>query len=547
MRGQIRWLILILLLVVFAIWVSLPSTLITNVADSCYEGTNTNTTKPVQGLHLDFDDDCVENIGINVRQVLGLDLVGGLRVLLQAELPPGSFTVDDLRLAANNVEKRVNALGVGEATVQVQGSNRILVELPGVTDTCQAINTIQKTALLEFVDFSGLGQQASQLTGQQILTTEQLLIQQQRAADSASSAAEATPEITPEATAVVEATAEATVAPEATAEPGSDTAAAATTTNVADPCNTELAATDGAEVPITNPSTGQPFTTVMTGAGLQAASAQLDQSGRWTIQFDLTTEGGAIFGPYTASHIQQPMAIVLDGEVLSAPTIQAQLPTGGTITGNFTEAEAKQLALQLRSGALPIPLSVESTETVGATLGQESVTLSIRAGIIGVVVIFLFMMINYRIPGVAACLALSLFILLNLMMFKLIPVTLTLPAIVGFLISIGTAVDGNILIFERMREELRGGKDIDTAVDQGFSRAWTSIRDSNLSTILISLVLFLFGQTPGASVVSGFAVTLILGLIINLFTAVVATRVFLHLLLFVMRRPMAGRTWLMGV
>jgi preprotein translocase subunit SecD len=548
MRSQIRWLVLILLLVVFAVWVSLPSTIITNMADSCYDGT-TNNTKPVQGLHLDFDDDCVENIGINVRQVLGLDLVGGLRVLLQAELPPGSFTIDDLRLAANNVEKRVNALGVGEATVQVQGNNRILVELPGVTDTCQAINTIQKTALLEFVDFSGLGAQASQLTGQQILTTEQLLIQQQRAAANAASSAvaEGTPEITPEATAVVEATAEATVAPEATAEPGSDTAAAATTTNAVDPCNSELTATDASEAPITNPSTGQPFTTVMTGAGLQAAAAQLDQSGRWTIQFELTTEGGAIFGPYTASHIQQPMAIVLDGEVLSAPTIQAQLDTGGTITGNFNEESAKQLALQLRSGALPIPLRVESTETVGATLGQESVTLSIRAGIIGVVVIFLFMMINYRIPGVAACLALSLFILLNLMMFKLIPVTLTLPAIVGFLISIGTAVDGNILIFERMREELRAGKDIDTAVDQGFSRAWTSIRDSNFSTILISLVLFLFGQTPGASVVSGFAVTLILGLVINLFTAVVATRVFLHLLLFVMRRPMAERTWLMGV
>lgn len=535
MRGQIRWLVLILLLAVFAIWVSLPSTLISNVADSCYEGTNSNNTKPVQGLHLDFDDDCKEDVGINVRQVLGLDLVGGLRVLLQAELPPGSFTIDDLRLAANNVEKRVNALGVGEATVQVQGSNRILVELPGVTDTCQAINTIQKTALLEFVDFSGLGGQADDFTGRQILTTEQLLIQQQRAAVDTASTTSA--EATPEATAV----------PEATAEPGTDTTAAATTNTTVDPCNTELAATDAAQAPITNPVTGQPFTTVMTGAGLQAASAQLDPSGRWTIQFDLTSEGGAIFGPYTASHIQQPMAIVLDGEVLSAPTIQAQLDTGGTITGNFNEESAKQLALQLRSGALPIPLRVESTETVGATLGQESVTLSIRAGIIGVVVIFLFMIINYRMPGVAACLALTLFILLNLMMFKLIPVTLTLPAIVGFLISIGTAVDGNILIFERMREELRAGKDIDTAVDQGFSRAWTSIRDSNFSTILISLVLFLFGQTPGASVVSGFAVTLILGLIINLFTAVVATRVFLHLLLFVMRRPMSGRTWLMGV
>jgi protein-export membrane protein SecD len=222
------------------------------------------------------------------------------------------------------------------------------------------------------------------------------------------------------------------------------------------------------------------------------------------------------------------------------------LPTGGTITGNFNEASAKQLALQLRSGALPIPLRVESTETVGATLGQESVDLSIRAGVIGVAIIFLFMIINYRIPGVAACLALSVFILLNLAVFKLIPVTLTLPAIVGFLISIGTAVDGNILIFERMREELRRGRDLDTAVDEGFARAWTSIRDSNVSTILICLVLFLFGQTPGASMVSGFAVTLILGLLLNLFTATIVTRAFLHLLLFIMRRPLEQRTWLVG-
>jgi preprotein translocase subunit SecD len=540
MKGQTRWLVLTLILVVFAIWVSLPNTIITNVSDTCYDGTP-DKTKPEQGLHLDFNGDCQDDIGINVRQVLGLDLVGGLRVLLQAELPPGSFSVDDLRLAANNVEKRVNALGVGEATVQVQGRDRILVELPGVTDTCQAINTIQKTALLEFVDFSGLSNQATELTGKRILTTQQVLIQQQR--DAVGTAVD-TPEATPDATAG-EATPEATA--EAVAQPGTDTSASAReTTATSDVCATELEATDSAEPPLTNPTTGQPFTTVMTGSGLQSASAGVEQTGEWTIRFELTTEGGSVFGPFTGSHVGQPLAIVLDGEVLSAPTIQAQLPTGGTITGNFNEESAKQLALQLRSGALPIPLRVESTETVGATLGQESVNLSIRAGIIGVAVIFLFMMINYRIPGVAACLALSVFIALNLAMFKLIPVTLTLPAIVGFLISIGTAVDGNILIFERMREELRRGSDLVTAVDEGFARAWTSIRDSNFSTILISLVLFLFGQTPGASMVSGFAVTLILGLLLNLFTATVVTRAFLHLLLFILRRPLAQRTWLVG-
>jgi protein-export membrane protein SecD len=222
------------------------------------------------------------------------------------------------------------------------------------------------------------------------------------------------------------------------------------------------------------------------------------------------------------------MAIVLDGEVLSAPTIQARLTDGGVITGQFTEEEASTLALQLRSGALPIPLRVESTQEVGATLGQESVRLSIQAGIIGVLVVLAFMLIYYRIPGLAADFALIVFIFLNIAIFKLLPVTLTLPAITGFLISIGTAVDGNILIFERIKEELRDGLPLDDALKAGFERAWTSIRDSNLSTIIICGVLFMFGQTPGASIVAGFAVTLAIGLIVNLFTAVIVTRTFLY-------------------
>jgi len=498
MRNHVRWLVFIVLLTVFCIWVSLPDN---------------------QGIHIDTDNDGKADIGLNVQQSLGLDLVGGLRVLLQAELPPGAFTIDDLRQAANNVARRVNSLGVGEATVQVQGRDRILVELPGVRDPQQAIETIQKTALLEFVDFGGLGNQVLQLEGQKILTTEQLLIQQQR------EAAEVAAEMTPEATSAAEATAEAgaEVTPEATAEVPAEPQA------------------------IANPLTGQPFQTVMTGAGLQSAVASLDQRGRWIIQFELTADGGSVFGPFTESRIGQPMAIVLDGIVLSAPTIQAKLDTGGVISGSFTEQEAKQLALQLRSGALPIPLRVESAETVGATLGQESVNLSIRAGIIGVIVVLTFMLVYYRVPGIAADLALIVFIVLNMAVFKLIPVTLTLPAIVGFLISIGTAVDGNILIFERIKEELRAGNDLNTALESGFDRAWASIRDSNFSTIIICAILFLFGQTPGASIVSGFALTLALGLMLNLFTAIIVTRTFLHLLVAGLRQSLIQRHWLLGV
>jgi len=505
MGRHLRWLVVIVILTAIAIWVAMPGTLISSVSDTCY---SKEKPKPEQGIHLDFDGDCAEDLRVDVRQALGLDIVGGLRVLLEAELPAGSYTSDDMRTAANNVSRRVNALGVGEATVQVQGASRILVELPGVRDPAQAVDTIQKTALLEFVDFSGLSGQAGSLVGQKILTTEQVKIQDARIATETTSGVEATAE--PSAT---------PVDPNATPEPQ----------------------------PVVNPTTGQPFTTVMTGSGLQAAKASIGQSSRWVIQFELTTEGGKVFGPFTGNSIGQPMAIVLDGVVLSAPTIRARLDTGGVIEGSFTEAEAKALALQLRSGALPIPLRVLSSETVGATLGQESVNLSIRAGVIGVVIVLLFMTINYRVPGIAASLALLVFIAINMAIFKLVPVTLTLSAIVGFLISIGAAVDGNILIFERMREELRGGKTPHDAADEGFSRAWSSIRDSNFSTILICGVLFLFGQTPGASVVSGFAVTLALGLMTNLFTAIIVTRTLLYILLGLFSEPIRSRTWLLGV
>jgi protein-export membrane protein SecD len=506
MHRHVIWFVIILLLALFSVWVVLPTTRLVNIPDLCYTGNDPEIgRRPDQGIHLDLNDDCVSDLTLNVQQSLGLDIVGGLRVLLQADLPGTAFTLTNLQDTANNVSRRVNALGVGEATIQVQGSNRILVELPGVTDPQQAVETIQQTALLEFVDFAGIAN-VQQYVGRRIFTTEQQRIQQARAGAAA--------EITPEPS------------------------AASIQTPVVSP----------EEQGLPNPNTGQPFATVMTGSGLQSAAARLGQLGQqWEIDFQLKTEGGIVFGPFTGNNVGNAMAIVLDGIVLSAPTIQARLDSGGVISGAFTQEEAQTLSLQLRSGALPIPLRVISSESVGATLGQESVNLSIRAGLIGVVVILIFMVGNYRVPGMAASLALLVFILFNLAVFKLIPVTLTLPAIIGFLISIGGAVDGNILIFERIREELRGGKDPQKAVEEGFSRAWSSIRDSNISTILISTVLFLFGQTPGASIVSGFAVTLILGMSINLFTATIVTRTFLNLMLVPMRRAITERAWLMGV
>jgi protein-export membrane protein SecD len=496
MSSHYRWLIIVIAISVAALWISLPDT-----EKPSFLLRGRDEAQLQQCLRrVDSGDAAVEDCKrfegeFEFHQ--GLDIVGGLRVLMEAELPSDSFTVDELRETANSVARRVNGLGLSEATIQVQGSRRVLVELPGVTDPEQAVATIQQTALLEFVDFGGLRQSDVQaLEGERIITTEQLRIQDQR---------------------------------RATAEETGDESALA---------NLELTG-------LTNPSTGQPFQTVMTGSGLKAAVAEF-QNTQWLIRFELNADGAAVFGPFTASRLNEPMAIVLDGEVLSAPVIQARLDDGGVISGRFTEEEAKQLALQLRSGSLAIPLRVESAEQVGATLGQESVNKSIRAGIVGVIIVLAFMAIYYRVPGLAADLALLVFILLNLAVFKFLPVTLTLSAITGFLISIGAAVDGNILIFERLKEEVRDGKTLDDSLGAGFERAWNSIRDSNLSTIIICGILFLFGQTPGASIVSGFAITLALGLVLNLFTAVIVTRTFLYVIIINFREPIVQRKWLLG-
>lgn len=471
MTRHYRWFVIILLLTAFCIWIGTPLS---------------------DGFSIDTDNDGTADITVN-PQPLGLDLVGGVRVLLEAALPPGAFTREDLQRAADNVNRRVNGLGLSEATVQVQGDRRILVELPGVTDKQQAVETIKATALLEFADFVGVASsQVSALTDQRILTTAQdELIRAREQAGDAGARANAPA--------------------------------------------------------LTNPNTGMPFQTVLTGADLKAASAQFDPgSGYFLISVELTDSGAATFAGFTAARVGQPLAIVLDSVLLSAPIINSQLDRQFVIEGRFTQAEANTLALQLRSGALPIPLREEAVTDVGATLGQQSVNLSIRAGVLGVLVVLSFMLLYYRVPGIAADLALLVFIAMNVAAFKLLPVTLTLPAITGFLISIGTAVDGNILIFERIKEELRAGKTLDVALDNGFARAWGSIRDSNTSTIIICIVLFFFGQTPGASVVSGFAITLILGLVFNLFTATVVTRTFLYILAHWLRKPLSEHKALLG-
>lgn len=457
---HVTWLILILLLTSFAAWVSSP-------------------TNP--GISIDLNRDGTPDISRTIAVRQGLDLAGGVQVLLEADLPSGETPSEaSMQEVRRIVENRVDSLGALEPVIQLQGERRLIVELPGYEDPEAAVELIQQTALLEFVDFGF----TPIPEGTPIVTDLQL--EREGPLD------------TP---------------------PDED-----------------------------SPQTGAILETVMTGEIIQTAVRGVDQLGQPSVDFTLTPEGSLQFETYSSQHVGEVLGIVLDGVVISSPTIQTTISGQGTITGSFTVEEAEQLATQLRYGALPVPLRIDSTSTVGPTLGQISIEQSIVAGGIGIVIVVFFMVVYYRLPGVAAAGALIVFALLNFALYKLIPITLTLPAITGFLIGIGTAVDGNILIFERLKEELRNGKRLDRAVEAGFDRAFPSIRDSNLSTIIICGVLWIFGTSFGAGAVRGFAVTLSLSLVINLFTAIVVTRTFLYfLMLTVSDEVTARRRWLLGI
>ena len=444
-------LIFIILLTLFAIWVVLPIDHPTWVKQAL-----------VWQQPPEYRD-------LKIRE--GLDLQGGTQLLLQA-MPAGgqAVTADDMNTAKAIVERRVNGLGVTEPLVQLQGSNRIIVELPGIDNGDQAVQTLKSTGQLEFVEIG----------------------------------------------------------------PSTNSPFP----NIKDGVYVRTSNTDRVPDPATlgkieNPYPDQVFKTIMTGRDLSTAATQLDQYGAPFISFELTDAGAKIFGDYTAQHVNDTLAIVLDNVVLSAPNIKSAIPSGkGIIEGKFTRQEADSLSIQMRYGALPVPLEVVNRRSIGATLGADSVHKSVTAGIIGLITVLVFMIAMYRVPGVFAAVALILYALYNMMVYKLVPVTLTLPGIAGFLLSIGMAVDANILIFERMKEELRWGRSVQLAFNAGFHRAWPSIRDSNLSTIITCLILVMFGRNFGAQAVMGFALTLALGVLISMFTAVVVTRTFMRFLFF---------------
>jgi len=256
------------------------------------------------------------------------------------------------------------------------------------------------------------------------------------------------------------------------------------------------------------------------------------------VAFEWNDEGAILFEQITQRNLHKPLGIYLDGEPISWPTVQAVIKERGVITGLNIE-EARRLAIQLNSGALDVPLKIIQEQRVDATLGADSLKKSLIAGIVGAALVILFMISYYRVPGLIASCALVIYVVLLLTIFKLVPVTLTLPGIAAFIVSLGMAVDANVLIFERMKEELRSGRTLAAAVEAGFKRAWPAIRDSNITTFIACFILYWFGGTLGAFTVRGFALVLFIGVALSMFSAIVVTRAFLRLVVRMISRPAA--------
>jgi protein-export membrane protein SecD len=410
--------------------------------------------------------------------ILGLDLQGGVQLVYEADLSGVQDPSGAMSGLRDVIERRVNMFGVSEPVVQIQGQDRLLVELPGVTDVQQAIQMIGQTPYLEFDE-----ERTSEET-QQILDKIKE-VQNVQAAEK------------------------------------------------------DITAVADWQLALQNPYFKP---TDLTGKYLDKATVVFDQTTyKPQIQLKFNSEGAKIFEEITGRNVDKPIAIYLDGysiidtngdgkidgQDLYAPVVQNKI-TGGTavITGaDLTAQTANTIASRLNSGALPVKIgSPISQETVGPTLGFASLQKSLVAGLYGLLAVIIFMLIFYRLPGLLASIALIIYVGFVLSLFKLIPVTLTLAGIGGFILSIGMAVDANILIFARMKEELKAGKGVGVAIDEGFKRAWPSIRDSNFNSLIVCAILFFVAT----SFIKGFAFTLALGIIVSLFSAIFITRIFLQ-------------------
>jgi preprotein translocase subunit SecD len=407
------------------------------------------------GLQLP-DSQSAEGVWRTVETKLGLDLEGGLRVEYQAlpvegkEPSPG-----DMAIIKDIVERRVNTTGVSEPVVTTQGKDRVVVELPGVSDPEAVRRLVGQTGRLDFVPLG-----STQATEGQVLDPKQ-------------------------------------------------------------------------------------YPPLFSGDQVSSATVGTDQNGRPAVDFVLKEDGKNKFAEYTRDNVGSYFAITLDGAVVSAPVINDSIPggnvqiTGGGLAG-FTAKAATELVTVLKFGSLPFPIAALSSEQISATLGSQFLSQTLLAGLLGISLVISFMLIYYRLPGLVAAFALIYYTLVMYAIFRLVPVTLTLAGIAGFVLSVGMAVDANILIFERMKEELRLGKSLPAAVEAGFNRAWNSILDSNVSSLITATILYALGS----SVIRGFALVLILGVLVSMFSAIVVTRTILR---WVVRQEWARKPSLWGL
>ena len=478
---------------------------------------------------------------------LGLDLRGGTHVVLQADTSQFDGDLDRAMDSAKEViENRVNAFGIAETEIQRQGSDWLSVQLPGVSPE-EAADLIGRTAVLEFREPKTNEDGLIAVTVPGPPPAEEEEGEEGEEEPGGTATPEATETATPGATET--ATPEPGATPEATPSPGATPDEPQTHEEYVDASQigTSFALTDVVWVPATGVIDGQRIP--LTGQQLSDANVNFDSLNDAFISLDFNDDGGDIFEQVTGrlSQRQLPLAIFLDDELLTAPNVNE--PIGGgeaqiSRPGGFDLDEADRIVAQLNAGALPVPLQVVQQNEVDATLGDDTVVKTVEAGLIALFIVMLFMIVYYRLPGLMAAMALVVYASVVLLIFKLVPVTLTLAGIAAFILSIGIAVDANILIFERMKEELRLGRRLREAVDVGWSRAWPSIRDSNASTIITSLILYFFGDQFNAALVKGFAIALAIGVGVSMITAILVTRTFLNI--FIGTR-FARNRWLFGV
>lgn len=422
---------------------------------------------------------------------LGLDLAGGVDLLYRADPPPGSkeLKVTETQMAGlvETVRRRIDPEGVKEVVVQQVGNNRLSIQMPGEKDPEKTKQLIGKTALLQFIDS---GDEAWR-EGDKVLILKE---------------GEKPPEeeVAPEKTEETPAEGETD---ETKTEEGGETKEG------------EKAKEEGKRTTETYYVTADK--SILEGSMLKSANLDVGQYGGYQVDIQFNRKGGRLFAEHTAKNIGKFLAIVLDGQVISCPRIQSAIPHGsGVITGNFSAEEAQELATLLQSGALPVPLTLLQSRAIGPTLGQESIDLSIKAAIFGLSLVGLFMLVYYRLVGLMADIALAFYGFICIGLMSALGVTLTLPGIAGFILSIGMAVDANVIVFERIKEELNSGKTYKASIEAGFVRAFPAILDGNVTTLLAGIVLYMMGS----GTIKGFAVTLCLGILVSMFTALVVTK-----------------------